>query len=59
MAEGLGKSEKIKKIKVHIFSEGHKILRNFHLTFEWHYILRTKKGEDFEKFCGLLRIYEL
>ena len=25
-------------IKVHIFWEGHKILRNLHLTFDWHYI---------------------
>ena len=23
--------------KVHIFWEGHKILRNLHLTFDWHY----------------------
>ena len=29
-----------------------------HLTFEWHYI-EQKLGEDFAKFCGLLRIYEL
>ena len=25
-------------IKVHIFWESHKILRNLHLTFDWHYI---------------------
>ena len=25
-------------IKVHIFWEGQKILRNLHLTFDWHYI---------------------
>ena len=25
-------------IKVHIFWEGHKILRNLSLTFDWHYI---------------------
>ena len=25
-------------IKVHIFWEGHKIMRNLHLTFDWHYI---------------------
>ena len=24
--------------KVHIFWEGHKILQNIHLTFDWHYI---------------------
>ena len=40
-------------IKVHIFLEGHKILRKLLLTFEWHYIV------DFKKICGLLRIYEL
>ena len=44
--------------KVHIFWEGHKILQNLHLTFDWHYI-GQKEGEDFAKFCGLLRIYEL
>ena len=26
------------KVKVHTFWEGHKILRNLHLTFVWHYI---------------------
>ena len=26
--------------------------------FDWHYI-GQKLGEDFAKFCGLLRIYEL
>ena len=25
-------------VKVHIFWEGHKILWNLHLTFDWHYI---------------------
>ena len=44
--------------KVHIFWEGHKILRNLHLTFD--YATHSQKlGEDFAKFCGLLRIYEL
>ena len=33
-------------------------MRNLHLTFDWHYI-GQKQGEDFAKFCGLLRIYEL
>ena len=44
--------------KVHIFWEGHKILRNLHLTFDrmWY---SQKQGGDFAKFCGLLRIYEL
>ena len=44
--------------KVHIFWEGHKILRNLHLT----YVLCSasqKLGEDFAKLYGLLRIYEL
>ena len=44
--------------KVHIFWEGHKILRNLHLTF----VLCSasqKWGEDFAIFCGLLRIYKL
>ena len=44
--------------KVHIFWEGHKILRNLPLTFDCMYVLKAK-GEDFAKFCGLLRIYEL
>ena len=44
--------------KVHIFWEGHKILRNLRLTFDCMYC-RQKQGEDFAKFCGLLRIYEL
>ena len=46
------------KVKVHIFWEGHKILQNLHLTFDSMYCSQ-KLGEDFEKFCGLLRIYEL
>ena len=44
--------------KVHIFSAGHEILRNLHLTF----VLCSasqKLGKDLAKFCGLLRIYEL
>ena len=44
--------------KVHIFWEGHKILRNLHLSF----VLCSASqrwGEDFAKFSGLLRIYEL
>ena len=44
--------------KVHIFWEGHKILRYLHQLF----VLCTASqifGGDFAKFCGLLRIYEL
>ena len=44
--------------KVHIFWEGHKILRNLHLTFDCMYCSQ-KLDEDFAKICGLLRIYEL
>ena len=44
--------------KVHIFWEGHKILRNLPLTFDYS-TYSQKLGEDFAKFCGLLKIYEL
>ena len=44
--------------KVHMFWEGHKIWRNIPLTFDGMYCSQ-KLGEDFAKFCGLLRIYEL
>ena len=44
--------------KVHIFWEGHKILRNLLLTFDYS-TYSLKLGEDFAKFCGLIRIYEL
>ena len=46
------------RLKVHIFWEGHKILRNLHQLF----VQCTDSqiiGGDFAKFCGLLRIYEL
>ena len=33
-------------------------MRNLHLTFD-HSTYSQKLGEDFAKFCGLLRIYEL
>ena len=42
--------------KVHIFWEGHKILRNLHRKFDRYYIGQIYGG-DFAKFCGLLRIY--
>jgi hypothetical protein len=48
---------KILIFKVHIFREGHKILRNLPLTFDCMYC--SQKLEDFAKFCGLLRIFEL
>ena len=40
--------------KVHIFWEGHKILRNLPL-----YVLQSKVMWRFRKICGLLRMYEL
>ena len=45
-------------IKVHIYWEGHKILRNLQQLF----VLCTASqiiGGNFAKFCGLLRIYEV
>jgi hypothetical protein len=45
-------------VKVHIFWEGHKIMQNLHLTFDCMYCSQ-KLGEDFAKFCGLIRKYEL
>ena len=42
-------------VKVHIFWEGHKILRNFHRRF----VLCQIYGGDFAKCSGLLRIYKL
>ena len=44
--------------KVHIFWEGHKILRNLHRRFDRYYIGQIYSG-DFAKICGLFRIYEL
>ena len=48
----------LKDGKVHIFWEGHKILPNLHLTFDYS-TYSQKLGEDFAKFCGLPRIFEL
>ena len=45
-------------VKVHIFWEGHTILRNIHSRF----VLCSASqiyGGDFAKLCGLLRMYEL
>ena len=44
-------------LKVHIFWEGHKILQNLHGRFDLYYIGQIYGG-DFEKFRGLLKIYE-
>ena len=46
------------EFKVHIFWEGHKILRNLRRLFDWHYLEQTYRG-DFAKFYALLRTYEL
>ena len=45
------------RIKVHIFWEGHKILRNLPLTLDCMYCSQ-KLGENFAKFCGFLKIYD-
>ena len=45
-------------VKVHIFWEGNKILRNLHRRFVLCSASQIYSG-DFAKFCGLLRIYEL
>ena len=58
IAHTIEEVEGLKVCKVHIFWEGHKILRNLPLTFDYS-TYSQKLGEDFEKFCGLLRIYEL
>ena len=47
-----------KRIKVHIFWEAHKILRNLHRKF----VLCSASqiyGEDFAKFCGLFQILKI
>ena len=43
---------------VHIFWEGHKVLRNLYLTFVYS-TYRQKQGGDLSKFYGLLRMYEI
>ena len=44
--------------KVHIFWEGHKILRNLHRRFNCYYLGQIYGG-GFAKICHLLRLYEL
>ena len=52
-------SEKKDLLLKFIYSEkATKFLRNLPLTFDYS-TYSQKLGEDFEKFCGLLRIYEL
>ena len=45
-------------LKVHIFWEDHKILRNLHHRFVPCIASQIYSG-DFAKFCGILRIHEL
>jgi hypothetical protein len=45
-------------VKVHIFGEGHRILRNLYRRFDRYYIGQIYDG-DLAKIYGLLRIYEL
>ena len=45
-------------VKVHMFGQGHKLLRNLHQIFDWQDIGQIIGG-DFAKLFGLLRIYEL
>ena len=54
----VGHKSQFKVVKVHIFWEGHTILRNLGQLFDWQYI-GQKIGGDFAKLCGLLKIYEL
>ena len=51
-----GTSKKKHSVKIHIFWEGHKILRNLHHRFV---LCSNSQIYDFAKFCGLLSIYEL
>ena len=46
------------KLKFIYSEKATKILRNLPLTFDYS-TYGQKLGEDFAKFCGLLRIYEL
>ena len=51
-------TQKTEKIgKVHMFREGHKILRNLHRRFDRYYIGQIY-GRDFAKNFGLLKTYE-
>ena len=53
------KNNKLSDSVKFIYSEkATKILRNLHLTFD-HSTHSQKLDEDFTKFCGILRIYEL
>ena len=45
-------------VKVHVFWEGHKILRNLHQLFDWQNIGQINGG-DLAKYFGLRRISEL
>ena len=38
------------KVKVHIILEGHKMLRNLHRRFDWHYKYTVKISQNFVAF---------
>ena len=42
--------------KVHIFWEVHKILRNLHLTFDWHYKSKVEISQNFVAFPEYMSI---
>ena len=46
------------EVKFIYFEKATKFLQNLHLTFDYS-TYSQKLGEDFAKFCGLLRIYVL
>ena len=49
-----------KKVKLHVFQEGHKNWQNLHHRFDVYYIMSNQiDGEDFVDFCGLLRKHKL
>ena len=45
-------------IKVHIFWEGHKILRNLRLTFDWHYKSKMEISQIFLAFSEYMNFME-
>ena len=53
-----GKPDRYLYLKFIYSEKATKILRNLPPTFD-HSTYGQKLGEDFAKFCGLLRIYEL
>ena len=56
--ETFEKNKKMNMLKFIYSEKATKMLRNLPLTFDYS-TYDQKLGEDFAKFCGLLRIYEL